>query len=90
MELRSNEDLARLLGVIGSRLRARGRDESAAGLEEAGRWICGSPTEFLRKAEEVLRSALETEASFLEGGDQASMTHAIEQIDRAFRRIGGA
>jgi len=89
-QLQNNDELLDYLAWLSKELKAKGKSEIADEVNLASRFSVGSPSEFLHETQQVLRKVRATcspELTLTQLGDVASV---IEQIEVAFKKVGGA
>lgn len=87
----SNDDLYFYLCNLAADLRNCGAPNAAFDpLLHASKFITGSSSEFLHESQMALREALEFGASMLTADQTQQASLIIEQIEDAFRKVGGS
>jgi hypothetical protein len=86
----SNADLHDYLLALSSQCRALGMTKYADKAEFAAQYISGSPSEFLHEAQAALVE-IAAEANLRLGEkDHHRVLQAIQEIEKAFKAVGGA
>lgn len=89
-KLTSNADLFEYLTRLAEEFIKQDMLEVADKLLQANRFATGSPSEFFQEAQVVLRVVKTTCRARLTEAQLEDIDGVIEQIESAFRRIGGA
>lgn len=87
--LESNAALLSYLALLSAQLESRGEADLACIVDASSRFASGSPSEFLNEAGAALE-IVHQRSKVLSPTDQAQLKSIIEQIDAAFRQVGGA
>jgi hypothetical protein len=90
LQLQSNYELRDYLVWLSNELKSKGQSELAEEVHLASRFAGGSASEFLHEAGEALRKVKTSSASMLTESQLAAVEKVIEQIETAFKKVGGA
>lgn len=88
--LQNNNELLDYLVWLSAELKSKDQPEAAEAVCIASRFAIGSPSEFFHEALESLKQVRTKCASVLNPSQLADLTSVVEQIEVAFRKIGGA
>lgn len=88
--LTSNAQLFAYLRDLENELRNSHEIEAAEAILLASKFASGSPSEFLHESQLALQKVQSTCARRLTAIQLAKVTSVIEQIEEAFRSVGGA
>jgi hypothetical protein len=89
-QLQSNDDLSNFLCRLGGELRSLGELDLANAVERASRFASGSASEFLHEAQEALREVRRKQLTSLNEVQNKEIISAVQQIEVAFLKVGGA
>ena len=89
-KLTSNAQLYSYLCDLAEEMRRCGVLDAADVLLRASKFISGSPSEFLRESQITLKDVRSIYASKLKPFKISEISSVIEQIESAFRGVGGA
>jgi hypothetical protein len=89
-QLQTNDDLFHYLVWLSGELKSKGEANLAEKVRIASRFASGSPSEFFYEAEESLKLVRKKCALVLTESQLADVAVVIEQIETAFKKIGGA
>jgi hypothetical protein len=89
-QLRNNGELFEFLTWLNGQLRSRGEVTLADGVVQASRFISGSASEFLHEAHSILTKVAGTAPSVLTPAELGDVRNVLQQIDTAFKNVGGA
>jgi len=89
-DMKSNEDLHEYLCWLAEELRKRGQEGLADKVAAASDFACGSPSEFLHEVERALKEVRASVGSMLSDREKEDIGAAVQQIDEAFKKVGGA
>jgi hypothetical protein len=88
--LQNNRELFEYLVWLSEELRSKGRTDVAEAVRIASRFLSGSASEFLHESQGALEHARDNCASQLTPSQLADIVSVIEQIEVAFKKVGGA
>ena len=88
--LQNNQELFDYLVKLSADLDAKGERRLAEDVKRASRFVNGSPSEFLHESQVVLKILLSQHSSLFSSNDLADLASIVEQIELAFKSIGGA
>ena len=86
----NDKELFDYLVWLSGELKSKGKSELAEEVKIASRFASGSPSEFLHEAQTVLKKVKANCISVLSETQLADAASAIEQIESAFKKVGGA
>ncbi|MBI1178447.1 hypothetical protein GC207_13515 [bacterium] len=89
-QLHSNNELRDYLVWLSNELKSKGQSELADDVYLASRFAVGSASEFLHEAGKALRKVKASSALMLTGSQLTDIAKVIEQIETAFKKVGGA
>lgn len=89
-QLQNNNELFNYLVWLSDVLKSKGQSELSEEVRIASRYASGSPSEFLDEAQEVLKRVKDQCIVVLSETLLADVASVIEQIERGFKKIGGA
>ena len=89
-QLQNNSELYDYLLRLSGELKSKGQIEAAEEVQVASRFAAGSSSEFFAEAQKALTQVKAQCGSVLNSSQLMSITSAIEQIEVAFEKIGGA
>jgi hypothetical protein len=89
-QLQNNNELFDYLVWLSGELKSKGQIEVAEQVHIASRFASGSPSEFFHEAQESLKQVRTKCVSVLRPSQVSELTSVIEQIEAAFKKIGGA
>lgn len=87
--LTNNSELAAFLVKLGDELGSAGEADLSEAVAIAGKFVNGSPSEFLHEAHLSLRK-VQKESGSLTEQQRAEIAFAISAIEKAFGSVGGA
>src|ERR1043166_8265829 len=86
----NDKELFDYLVWLSGELKSKDKSELAEEVRIASRFASGSPSEFLHEAQTVLKKVKANCISVLSETQLADAASAIEQIESAFKKVGGA
>lgn len=89
-QLQNNNELFNYLVWLSGELKSKGQPELSEEVRRASRFASGSPSEFLDEAQEVLKRVKDQCIAVLSETQLADVASVIEQIERGFKKVGGA
>lgn len=89
-QLQNDKELFDYLVWLSSELNSKGKSELAEEVRIASRFASGSASEFLHEAQTVLKKVRADCTSVLSEAQLADAASASEQIETAFKKVGGA
>jgi hypothetical protein len=90
IELKSDKDLFDFLVFLSKQFYSYGQNDIANELNFASRFASGSTSEFYHESEIVLKRVRDSFKDLLTESQFLEIISVIDQIDSAFKRIGGA
>ena len=90
LQLQNDDDLFKYLVRLSGELKSKGELQLAEEVRVASRFASGSPSEFLHEAQTALKKVTANCASVQSKAQLADATSVIEQIEIAFKKVGGA
>ena len=88
--LRTNQELFSYLVELGDHLQAKGESELAGVVRMASSYSSSSPTELLGEAQAALRKVRASRTPALDHEQISEVVSALQQIEVAFIKVGGA
>jgi len=88
--LQNNQELFDYLVSLSVDLDAKGEYRLAEEVKRVSRFVNGSPSEFLHESQVVLRMLSSQYSSLFSSNELNDLASVVEQIELAFKSIGGA